>query len=45
MHCNLPRIVCEVGECFPDLKKKVKIHRFLHLVVEFGSTSAFNMER
>ena len=40
--------VREVGEWFPDLKKKVKIHLFLHLVdnmIEFGPTSAFNTER
>ena len=40
--------VVEVASCFPDLKKKVKIHLVLHLVdnmVDFGPTSAFNTER
>ena len=40
--------VQEVTTCFPDLKKKVKIHTLLHLVdnmIDFGPTSAFNTER
>ena len=49
-NCNVicQEFVREVGLCFPDLKKKVKVHLFLHLVenmIDFGPTSAFNTER